>query len=89
MNTRIYAIYDKVAKDHGPLFEAPNDEVAFRMIRRIKELTEAPDEYRLDLFGAFNRSEQLSKIELLPSPEEVYFTMPPKSNVTNKEATNV
>jgi hypothetical protein len=32
MNTFIYSIYDKVSKDYGHLFEAPNDETAYRMI---------------------------------------------------------
>lgn len=28
--TRLYTIYDKVAEEHGPLFEAVNDAIAHR-----------------------------------------------------------
>ncbi len=39
MTTNIYTIYDKLAKESGPLFQAKNDKVAFRQFQtQLKDI---------------------------------------------------
>lgn len=49
----LYCIYDRLAEEAGPIFEAKNDAVAFRMIMNsIKEYH--PEEYCIYCLGSFN-----------------------------------
>lgn len=48
----LYCIYDKLACESGPLFEAKNDSVAFRMIKNHIEAYN-PEEYKLICLGFY------------------------------------
>lgn len=43
----LYTIYDRVAMECGPIFEAKNDEVAFRSVRKIMENIDGWSDYVL------------------------------------------
>lgn len=47
----LYTVYDKVAEESGPLYEAKNDAVALRMV--LKYLADNPD-YELFCVGEYN-----------------------------------
>ena len=72
MEQRIYVIYDKVALQSGPVFEARNDGVAYRNFKRFldNEVTvEYVDDYKLLFVGSINHDSS----ELVPEipPQEV------------------
>ena len=48
-NTKVYTVYDELARRAGPLFEALNDAVALRSYRRLMEDNPrmSRDEFRL------------------------------------------
>lgn len=50
---RLYVIYDKIAEESGPVFQAPNDGVAKRNYRGLLQQVAKVDqnEYRLVLVG--------------------------------------
>lgn len=51
MDCKIYVIYDKVAEEYGPLFEAVNDNVAARsFVNTIRN--QNPAEYQLVCVGS-------------------------------------
>lgn len=54
MKTGMYVIYDKVAQECGPLFEAKNDGVAYREYARLREGTENPEDFQLLKMGLFD-----------------------------------
>ncbi len=68
MKVNIYTIYDKVAEECGPVFQAKNDMVAVRMLKSM--LAENPnipiDEYEVYSLGEFD-TEKRSFV-----PEEGY-----------------
>lgn len=56
MKVNIYTIYDKVAEESGPVFQAKNDMVAVRMLKSL--VSENPnisiDEYEVYCLGEFD-----------------------------------
>lgn len=56
MSSRVYVIYDTVAKEAGPLFTAKNDDVAARNFRQLldHEKVENPKEYQLMCVGEYD-----------------------------------
>lgn len=66
---RLYTVYDKLAEESGPLFEAKNDTVALRMFDGINFPGER-DHYKLLFIGTYSHD----PVNLLPnsSPIEVY-----------------
>jgi len=54
----LYSIYDKVAREHGPIFAANNDDVAVRMYRNFAakeaQFANVANDYELRLLGRFN-----------------------------------
>ena len=68
MKVNIYTIYDKVAEECGPVFQAKNDMVAVRMLKSL--VNENPnisvDEYEVYCLGEFD-TEKRSFV-----PEEGY-----------------
>lgn len=52
----LYAVYDTLAQESGPLFEAKNDEVAKRSFMNLIFRGEVlrPDEYSLFLIGRYD-----------------------------------
>lgn len=51
MDCKIYVIYDKVAEEYGPLFEAVNDKVAARSYAKVIQGSK-PEEYQLVCVGS-------------------------------------
>nr|QJB18787.1 MAG: nonstructural protein [Microvirus sp.] len=75
MKTLVYVIYDKVAEDSGPMFEAVNDGVALRQaVNILKPLPPLfRDEYKLVCLGEYNPSTM--EIQRFLPPREIDFTI--------------
>lgn len=60
MKVRTYTIFDSMAKEYGPLFNAKNNEVAKRMFKQFltKELVSQED-YTLYCVGEFDTESAL------------------------------
>jgi len=55
MYTRIYTIYDKVAQQSGPVFQAPNDATAQRQLRHLlNQPGIVADDFQLWCIGEFD-----------------------------------
>lgn len=74
MLNKIYTIFDRVAEQAGPLFEAPNDGVAMRAFRNT--LVKTPEyqmgDYRLYRLGSFDPDSM--KMEIYGSIDEVLIS---------------
>nr|QJB21670.1 MAG: nonstructural protein [Microvirus sp.] len=55
---RLYVIYDTVAEEAGPLFQAKNDEVAIRQVKNMlsQEKLVRPSDYKLYHLGSFDQN---------------------------------
>lgn len=51
----IYTLYDTVAEESGPLFEAINDATAARSAAHVLKDVESPDDYKLICVGKVER----------------------------------
>lgn len=49
---RLYAIYDRVAEESGPIFEAKNDLIALRMTEEF--ISKHPDDYWVMYIGDYS-----------------------------------
>lgn len=67
----IYTIFDKVAMESGPLFEAKNDGVAQRQYSQFMETIQKQDktEFKMLKLGSINH--ETNQIEKLSIPEEI------------------
>lgn len=65
----LYVVYDKLAEESGPIFEAKNHQVARRKHEQLMERTGRPDEYQLLYLGCINHADQT--MELCQLPEDV------------------
>ena len=64
----LYTVYDRLAQESGPVFEAKNDAVAMRGYRKMLGDNINPEEYRLLKVGKINhRTQELTPI--YPSEE--------------------
>lgn len=54
MNYRIYTVYDVVADEAGPLFNAKNDGVAMRQFLDLLNKVVTKDDYRLYCLGEYD-----------------------------------
>lgn len=56
MKSVIYTVFDKVAEEYGPLFEAKNNGVALRQFKRLLDtvVVENRDDYVLYSCGTFD-----------------------------------
>lgn len=56
MKSVIYTVFDKVAEEYGPLFEAKNDGVALRQFKQLLNtvVVENRDDYVLYSCGTFD-----------------------------------
>ena len=54
---KLFSVYDRKAKEFGPLFEAKNEEVAIRQFKNMlaSERMLSPEDYSLHSFGEFDR----------------------------------
>jgi len=91
----VYTIFDKVAKLHGPMFEAINDGVAVRHYRQLIRTVDpaSQGEFVLKHIAMFDRSEE-GQVELvperiveLPAIEPVDVSAVIKSNMQRVAAT--
>ena len=71
---QLYVIYDKLAEESGPVFEAKNDAVARRsFLRTWAEKGAAPEEFRLLRLGTIDHQTQTIRLEDVP--EEVSLSV--------------
>ena len=61
--TLLCVVYDKVAKEHGPIFEAKSDAVAKRMFANLMKDTPNPDDFGLVVCGSLVRQSPDAGIE--------------------------
>lgn len=54
----LYTVYDRLAQESGPVFEAKNDAVAMRGFRKMLGDSINPEEYRLLKIGKINHCNQ-------------------------------
>lgn len=54
MVTRLYVIFDSVAEESGPIFQAKNDAVALRQFGNLQKKEGFSDEFSLWCFGSFD-----------------------------------
>ena len=71
MTTRIYVVYDRLACESGPLFEAKNDAVSRRQYDKLIQRTARPEEYQLLCIGMMDHD--VNKLTVFDKPEEVGF----------------
>lgn len=69
----LYVIYDRVAMESGPIFEAPNHGVALRGFRQGMANVDPLDKdaYKLMQVGTMDKASM--KVECLFPPEEILF----------------
>jgi hypothetical protein len=60
MKMHIYTIYDELAKEYGPLFEAKNDFVALRNFRNMKIPGPA---FKLFKLGSVDREDECITVD--------------------------
>jgi hypothetical protein len=69
MTMHVYVVFDRLANESGPLFEAKNDAVARRNYDRLVSQAGRPDEYQLLRLGIIDHDNQ--KLEVYEIPVEV------------------
>lgn len=74
MAERLYVIYDRVAEECGPVFQAHNDGVALREFRKLLQQVTRQEEYKLYLVGNIDQAKML--IEPVVPPVEVFIADP-------------
>lgn len=65
----LYIIFDRVAQEGGPIFEAKNDMVAYRNFQRLVNKMEHQEDFRLMKVGKYLHD--TVRIEVLDVPTEV------------------
>lgn len=76
MNTEIFTIYDKVAQEAGPIFQAKNLYVAMRYVKdMIKDNNINLTEYDLVRLGSFDSESMI--INVLPKADAVELSNVP------------
>lgn len=85
MKTNLYVIFDKVAEESGPVFNAVNDGVAMRSFRNMaKDMdAQARAEYQLFRIGAFDTMSLDMEVESEPveiSQQRVAMSLPEADN---------
>lgn len=77
---RVYTIYDGLVEESGPLYEAPNDQVANRMYRKLMEDTKVrPEEYRVLCLGTVDHTKSL--ITAFTAPVDVTIDVKAEAEV--------
>lgn len=78
---RVYVIFDRVAQESGPLFEAKNDAVAVRQARNLIASANGarPDEFRLLYMGDIDHDTNM--LSLASPPVDVEYIHDTVSNV--------
>lgn len=76
MKNRLYVIFDRVAEESGPIFEAKNDGVAYRMYEKYMDGKDVErEEFKLLKVGTFDHdSNELvayGPLDVTPRPSMV------------------
>lgn len=88
MKTNIYTIYDRIAEEAGPLFQAVNDGVAIRRtVSFMLDLDVNSTDYKLLKIGYFENIDLQG--EILPVPEEIDFQSALNKAMLNTKITEV
>lgn len=66
----LYVIYDRVAEQSGPIFEAINDGIAFRQYEQVMRQATIPDDYMLLRVGSIDHD--INKVDTIYPAEEIY-----------------
>lgn len=66
MKYGLYTIYDKVAQETGPLFEAKSDAVASRSARNLLSDVASPDDFKLLRVGYSDKNTGVIIVEPVP-----------------------
>ena len=69
MGERLYVIYDRVAEECGPVYQAHNDGVSLRQYRGLLQQVTRQDDYQLLLVGTIDTKTML--ITPVSPPSEV------------------
>lgn len=77
--SQLYTIYDRIAEDYGPIFEAVNNSVALRQFNNIMQKTEYPDDYKLIHVGEIDFADMTIKQEVYDVVEKDYSNKMEKS----------
>ena len=72
MKYGLYTIYDKVAQETGPLFEAKSDAVASRSARNLLSEVSSPDDFKLLRVGYTDKSTGVITVEPVPVEIDPY-----------------
>ena len=72
MKYGLYTIYDKVAQEIGPLFEAKSDAVASRSARNILSEVRAVDDFKLLRVGYSDKTTGKITCEVFPVEIDPY-----------------
>jgi len=74
-NMCLFVVYDRVAEESGPIFEAVNVGVALRKYREIlKNSSVSPEEYQLLQIGTFDHA--TNKLVPFTPPESIALGVP-------------
>lgn len=74
MTKRIYVVFDRIAEESGPIFEAKNDAVALRQFRRMQQ--EHPVDWsEFDLYCLGEVDHVINSITAFATGEKVEATM--------------
>ena len=72
-SVRLYVIYDRVAREGGPIFQAVNDGVAMRSYKAfMAQSPVSPEEYQLVCIGLYDP--EVMKIDAFDIPLDVNKT---------------
>lgn len=71
MVSRVYVVFDRLATESGPLFEAKNDAVARRQYDQLLSKVGRPDEYQLLCLGLMDHD--VNRLSVFDLPQEVGF----------------
>ena len=72
MQYGLYTIYDKVAQETGPLFEAKSDAVASRSARNLLSEVQAVDDFKLLRVGYSDKTTGKITCEAVPVEIDPY-----------------
>jgi len=79
MQYGLYTIYDKVAEETGPIFEAKSDAVASRSARNLLSEVSSVDDFKLLRVGYSDKTTGVITCELVPveiNPYDLQIFLP-------------
>lgn len=73
MRMGLYVVFDRLAEESGPIFEAKTDGVALRSFKKFTA-TGVSSEFQLLKLGIIDH--EVQKFDILDKPQEVSFEVP-------------